>query len=67
LKKFVFANIQQMPAWIWIFWLPQLMHLVKQVRQGQTQSLQQTIAHRIITDKLCKMYPQATFYILRDK
>lgn len=62
IKSFLKTNVEQLPGWLWLFWIPQLLQMVKQPKE----SLQNEAALKIYT-KVSKLYPQATYYPLRAK
>jgi hypothetical protein len=52
-----------MPAWLWLFWIPQLIKLL----HCRQDSLPLKVAAWIFHKKVCKLYPQATFYPIEAK
>jgi hypothetical protein len=55
-------NIDQMPNWIWLFWLPQLLHLL----YSSLNSLEFRLAISVL-EKMSKLYPQSLQHPLKMK
>lgn len=60
--NFVIRNIAELPVWLWLFWIPQLLQFFKQPKE----TLQHKTANQIFL-KLCKLYPQPVYHPLRSK
>ena len=45
-------NLDQMPTWIWLFWIPQILQMFY---YGGNQV--ETTLCRFVLDKICKLYP----------
>ena len=65
LRGYATQNAEQMPAWIWIFWAPQLLAMLSSERASHA-SLEHAVARHLLF-KLVKVYPQAAYYPLRAK
>lgn len=62
LLAFLQVNIESMPTWIWIFWCPQLLVMLYK----DPETLQHKVGKHILY-KLCKLYPQTSYYSLRAR
>ena len=51
---------RDMPKWLWIFWLPQVMQYLMLPKENLLQVMCMSICHY-----LCSLYPQVTWYPLR--
>jgi hypothetical protein len=51
--NFIYKNVEQMPAWLWLFWIPQLIKLL----HCRQDSLPLKVAAWIFHKKICKLYP----------
>ena len=63
LAVFVNLNVtQQMPIWIWIFWIPQIIQYLALPKDDLLHQISSYICL-----KLCKLYPQVVWYHLKAK
>eukprot|EP00347_Sterkiella_histriomuscorum_P010775 403374964 len=60
--NYIRVNLDQMPTWIWIFWLPQLLHAFCKYQNA----VEYCLGAKAL-EKLSKQYPQSLYYPLKSK
>ena len=55
-------NLDQMPTWIWLFWIPQILQIF--YNNGNQV---ETMLSRIVLDKICRLYPQTIYFQLKSR
>lgn len=55
-------NLEQMPTWIWLFWIPQILQMF-----FYNGNQVETMLSRVVLDKICKLYPQTIYFQLKSR
>ena len=58
--QYMKVNLDQMPTWIWLFWIPQLL----QMCYTYQNSIEYCLAAKAL-EKISKQYPQALSYSMK--